>query len=416
MKQKSLLLLGVSLLITLACFGTSEPTNLPGDPAIPSATGGAPSDPNLPVGSSAASQQGITVVYSLAGNLWLWGESASARQLTNDGDATQVKISEDGAVIAYQRGQTLWAINADGSSPRPLVDIVAYASPILPARGTDLQLDEFQFQPGTHTIYFTTAWNGIRSNDLHRVDADAPNPQALLTDGGGDFTFSPNNNLLALVSPTDIKVINTDGSGLVTALSYPLISNQIEYRPNVVWMNDSTALYTAMPSNGKFRFLYIAATGSFSAQLSEFTAAPVEISAPLISPDGLKVAYVYQTATSFDLHMTEASNTDTIIASYPGASHLDLLGWSPDSKRVVFSNSTPASLLTAGIGIPATPLAESISPASLRWIDAERFIFFRQGNLLIGQINNPETIIVASGFSNDQAGMRAYDFSISPVP
>jgi hypothetical protein len=72
-------------------------------------------------------------------------------------------------------------------------------------------------------------------------------------------------------------------------------------------------------------------------------------------------------------------------------------------------------LLTAGIGIPPSPLTEAISPYSLRWIDAEHFIFFREGNLLIGQINNPETILIVSGFSN-QADTNNYDFAPKAQP
>jgi hypothetical protein len=72
-------------------------------------------------------------------------------------------------------------------------------------------------------------------------------------------------------------------------------------------------------------------------------------------------------------------------------------------------------LLTAGIGIPPSPLTEAITPYSLRWVSADRFVFFREGNLLIGQINNPETILIASGFSN-QASTQYFDFIVSPQP
>lgn len=413
MKQKALLLLG-TVLLTLACLGAPQPTSLPiinsaeTPESVPSATPQATALPE-PLGK-------LKIAYILNGNVWFWDGGAPAQQLTSEGDATQVTISDDGAVIAYQRGQSLWAVNVDGSSSRLLVDVVSYATPILPERGAGLTLflAQFEFQPKTHWVYFATAWGSnkpiIQSNDLHRVNTDVPTPQMLLDRDGGTITFSTDGNLLALASLTSIKIIHADGSGLVTALSYPIISTMVDYIPQVVWLSDGTGFYTAIPNDngGKSKYLFVSAAGTFSAQLAEY-----EGSILVISPDGLKVAYVKRTANADELHVIEASNTDTIIASYEGAPMLIPWSWSADSKRVVFSNAHPMLLLTAGIGIPPSPLTEAISPYSLRWIDAEHFIFFREGNLLIGQINNPETILIASGFSN-QAEPKEYDFVVSP--
>ena len=336
------------------------------------------------------------------------------RQLTSEGDATRVSISDDGTVIAYQRGQSLWAVNADGSSPRLLVDVVSYGIPVLPELGAGLTLflGQFEFQPNTHWVYFTTAWGGekpiIQSRDLHRVNAGAPTPQMLLDRDGGTITFSTDGNLLALASLTSIKVIHADGNGLITALSYPVISTIEDYIPQVVWLSDGTGFYTVIPNDdgGKSKYLFVSSEGSFSAQLAEYEGMP-----PVISPDGLKVAYADMVGTTFNLHVIEASTADTIIASYEEAPLLFPWSWSPDSNLVTFSNAHPILLLTAGIGIPPAPLTESVTPYSLRWVSADRFIFFREGELLIGQINNPETISIASGFSN-QADTQYYDFTI----
>jgi hypothetical protein len=412
-------------LFVSACLGRPASTDLsastpsagPGSEVSPASITTAAAETWMP-----APRLGMTVVYLLNGDVWLWDESAPARQLTRDGDVAQVKLSEDGAIIVYQRGQTLWAVNADGSSPRLLVDIVPYAGPILPLRGDSLMLylAQYEFQPGTHWVYFTTSWTGsltsIASNDLHRVDANAPAPQALLTEGGGRFTFSPDGNLLALASRTDIKVIRADGSGLVTALPYPVISNQMDYKPPIVWLKDSTGFYTVIPSSGKSRFLYVAATGAFFAQLAEFDAAPIEVSEPMIAPDGSKVAYVIQTASSFDLHVMDASTADVTIASHAGAPLLELWGWSPDSKRIAYWNSQPVFVLTAGINLPSSPLTESITPYSLRWVSADRFIFFREGELLIGQVGNPNDISIASGFPKNDEFFPFYDFILTPAP
>ncbi len=419
MKINPRLLVLVILFLAGACVSqpiaadtpSAEPASATPD-ANPSA---APAETTVP-----SPNLGITVTYIFNGNAWLWDGSTPARQLTRDGDAAQVKLSDDGAVIAYQRGQTLWAVNADGSSARLLVDVASYATPILPERGAGLTLflGQFEFQPSTHWIYFTTVWGGekpiIQSRDLHRVNADAPTPQALLTQDGGTITFSTDGNLLALSSLTSIKVIHADGSGLVTALSYPVISSIEDYIPQVVWLSNGTGFYTVIPNDngGKSKYLFVSSEGNFSAQLAEYEG----LIPPVISPDGLKVAYVNQTATSLDLHVIEASTADTIIASYQGAPFLFPWDWSPDSKQITFSNAHPVLLLTAGIGIPPSPLTESVTPYSLRWVSADRFLFFREGELLLGQVGNPNNISIASGFPKDQEDTRHYDFTTNPLP
>ena len=419
MKINPRLLVLIILFLAGACV--SRPIAAGTPPAeLASATPGANPSAAPAETTDPAPNLGITVTYILNGNVWFWDESAPARQLTNDGDAAQIKLSDDGAVIAYQRGQTLWAVNADGSSPRLLVDVVSYATPILPERGAGLTLflGQFEFQPSTHWIYFTTVWGGekpiIQSRDLHRVNADAPTPQALLTQDGGTITFSTDGNLLALSSLTSIKVIHADGSGLVTALSYPVISTIEDTIPQVVWLSNGTGFYTVIPNDngGKSKYLFVSAEGNFSAQLAEYEG----LMPPVISPDGLKVAYVDHVATSFNLHVIEASTADTIIASYEGAPFLVPWNWSPDSKLVTFSNAHPVFLLTAGIGIPPAPLTESVTPYSLRWVPADRFIFFREGELLLGQVDDPNTVSIAKGFSKDQEDTRHYDFTTNPLP
>ena len=129
-----------------------------------------------------------------------------------------------------------------------------------------------------------------------------------------------------------------------------------------------------------------------------------------------KFAKVVLISAKGQLHIIEASTADTIIASYEGAPLLVPWGWSPDSKLVTFSNAHPVLLLTAGIGIPPSPLTESVTPYSLRWVPADRFIFFREGELLLGQVDDPNTVSIAKGFSKDQEDTRYYDFAITPLP
>ncbi len=263
---------------------------------------------------------GLTITYILDGNVWLW--DGSSRQLTNDGDAKLVKISDDGKVLVYLRGQSfstlnaqsLWMCNTDDpSSPQVLVPLPIY-DPENPSF-EKLSITQFEFQPNSHWIYFSTGRSdGSTFGDLYRVNADAPGePQELLEMDGGLITFSPDGNLLALSSLRNIKVIHPDGSNLITALHYPLISRETGSIPQVVWMENGTGFYTVLPDNAGIssKYLYVSADGSVSAQLADLQS---DMGTPIISPDGLKVAYAKQNATTYELHLVEASTTDTIIA------------------------------------------------------------------------------------------------------
>jgi hypothetical protein len=408
-----LLLVAATILLTLACLGTPKsiktPTSI--NTTLPLVNPTMTSTETI----MPSPFPGLNVAFILNGNVWLWDGITPARQLTSNGDASDVKLSDDGKVIVFQRGQSLWAVTEDGTSPYLIVNLPIY-SPVNPSYER-LFFSQFEFQFNSHWIYFsTTRSNGTNNDDLYRVNADTTAlPQALIDKDGGTITFSPDGNLLALSSLNGISVIHADGSELITALHYPTISLESGYIPQVVWMENGTGFYTVLPDNIGInsKYLFISADGKINAQLADLES---DLGTPpIISPNGLKVAYVKQTATADELHLMEASNADSIIASYEGAPMLFLWNWSPDSQRVDFSNAHPILLLTAGIGIPPSPLTESVTPYSLRWVSDDQFIFFREGDLLIGQINNPETILIASGFSN-QVDTRYYDFAINTTP
>jgi hypothetical protein len=438
MKPKPrLLFLAASVLLTLACLGTPANTEIPiatePPPGVPSAGPGSEVPPvssatTVPIQETAmppSQPSGLKVAFELNGNIWFWSESTPARQLTQEGDAGDLKISRDGLVIAYRRGQTIWAVNADGSNPRQLVDASAFAAPLLPSTPEPPLLGDFQFQPGTHMLYFHTRYRldetyGIPPNDLYRVDADTPEPQSLLTRGGGDMTISPDGRLIALARTDRINIVNADGSNLLTALEFTAVNTYSDwsYAPQVVWLSDATGFYTVIPASDPnnnpaqlSRFLYVSPTGAFSAQLAEFPAAPVRVSRPLIAPDGSKVTYVTQTNAALDIHVIDASTADLTVAAHPNSGLIGLWAWSPDSKRFAYWTSDPANLLLTGINLPSASLVDASAPYSLRWVNTDRFLYFRDGELRLGQVGTPMLTVIASGFPTYQADTRYYDFA-----
>lgn len=366
--------------------------------------------------SSAAVPQasGLKIALVKNGNVWMYSDSTGARQLTADGDAGEVHISSDGAVIAYQRGQTLWAVTLDGTSQRQLVDVAAFvgAGP----------LAQFDFQPNTHAVYFATyAVNafpnfGNPARDLHRVDADAPAPQTLLTDGGGYFTFSPDGNLIALAQTDRINTIHADGTALIAALTFPIVNTGADwaYVPQVVWLTDSTGFYTVIPANPaeKSRFLYISADGSITAQLAEFVSADLRIAKPLIAPNGSKLTYVSQDAGgALSIHVIDTSTADAVVAAFPNAGSVTLWAWSPDSNRFTFWTRNIGDMQLAGMNLPALTLVEGIAAYSLTWVTADTFLYYKNGELKLGQVGNPNLSVIASEIPQYEQDTRYYDFA-----
>ena len=90
---------------------------------------------------------------------------------------------------------------------------------------------------------------------------------------------------------------------------------------------------------------------------------------------------------------------------------IGLWAWSPDSKRFAYWTADPANLLLTGINLPSASLVDASAPYSLRWVDADRYLYFRDGELRLGQVGNPVLTVVASGFPITQTDTRYYDFA-----
>jgi hypothetical protein len=52
---------------------------------------------------------------------------------------------------------------------------------------------------------------------------------------------------------------------------------------------------------------------------------------------------------------------------------------------------------------------DGAAPYSLRWVRADKFLYFANGELRLGQIGNPALTVITSGFPADQDADR-YDF------
>ena len=186
-------------------------------------------------------------------NVWLWTEEQEAVPLTTIGGVDDVKISDDGAIIAFTHGGELWVVNRDGTGERPLVTAEAFAAMERREPEFRVALYRYAWVGRTHTLAFNTrldtGYGLVLNDDLRLVNADTAELAVLLPPGqGGEFVYSPDGSQVAIATPGDIFLADADGANPREALSYTPVATASEFRyyPEPVWSADSSALRVAI--------------------------------------------------------------------------------------------------------------------------------------------------------------------------
>ncbi|MFZ6029432.1 MAG: hypothetical protein ACOYYS_17100 [Chloroflexota bacterium] len=366
-------------------------------PAQPTATA------TLPTAQSAS----LVAAYVKDGNVYTWieGGGTAARSSTND--AVDVRISDDGQVIAFLREspddyfhQELWAANTHGAAnPRVLVsaadfDALKPDSPNPSAPG--LVIRQFEFRPGTHTLAYNTAprFEGPGSlayEDLRLLNVDNGMKATLFEFGqGGIFTYAPDGNQIALVKPTSISLVDADGSNLrPNVLTFPSVTTYSEYQyyPKPHWAADASFLRVTIPPAEAMNeplppttLWHIPTDGSAGVQIGEIPAMPFDWPDNAFSPDLERLAYIKQVgepdANLRELHLANADGSNDAVL-YEGEA-LSFLHWLPDSMQFVFRQFGTGNMHGVHIaqidGATSTLTTNPESLRELRWITPERFL------------------------------------------
>ena len=119
-------------------------------------------------------------------NVWLWTEGETgAMPLTKDGGVSDVRISDDGEIVAFTRGDGLWMVRSDSTEERHLVRAEDFAA--MEHREPsefEVVLNRFDWLPGTHILAFNTRLRTeiglVLNDDLHLINADTLERKALL--------------------------------------------------------------------------------------------------------------------------------------------------------------------------------------------------------------------------------------------
>jgi hypothetical protein len=381
----------------------------------PSQTPESSPSPTLPLSFSS-----LRVVYSDEKNVWLW-QNGVASLLTALEGYTEVKLSDDGELIAFKRDGLLWVINSDGTNERLLVNS-DHLETIEPGTNDHkLVVHQFDWVADTHTLLFNTSFSGFggfNRDDLHLIDADTLTWKALRGAGeGGIFFIAPNGKQLVVVTPNEISLMNVNGSDYRSLLKYSQIdtSSEYYYYAKPTWSIDSQSLvvdippreYNDHPTTALKVIWHLFVDGRSPIQISQLPAQELY----LFSPDFSKLAYS-DLNTNFvnEIHIANIDGSEDMI--YQSKINMNFETWSPDSKYFVLISRTSRQYFLARVGDEPMLLTEQDSQDFL-WIDELHFLYKNIHNgtceLRLGTFGKPSVLLTTFALASSGC-FKPYDF------
>jgi hypothetical protein len=372
------------------------------------------------------------------GNLSTWQEGGSVNLIVNTDDVINAVLSADGEWIVFTRKSSdgidvsLWAIRFDGSEQKSLVSHVDFmAMPMNPEISDVYSVVTVSpymigFIPGTHTVVFNTypqfnAPGFLDNKDLWYINVDSGERRSFLSPGqAGNFYFSPDGTQMALVTPTQIDLLNTDGSNRRYAvLTYPFVYTYSEFAYHAIplWSSDGTFLRVAIPpqdplgdASAPINIYHLYTDGSPASLLISHPVAPLDNA--FLAPDLNHYAFKQQigdaTDNLFSLKFADLSGGAPI--EFTNGS-LGFGEWAPDSSHFYFFNWNPRDYYIGQLGVPGV-IALDVNPVmNFKWITSDQFFFiFQSGTnyqLRLGTLSTPSVVLanLGSGLNNP-----SYDF------
>jgi len=356
-----------------------------------------------PVPTLPPSLSSLRVVYSDGQNIWLW-QNGIASLLTTIEGYTGIKLSDDGAMIAFKRAGLLWVINSDGTGERMLVSSENLETIEPTTSDSRLLVSQFDWVPHTHTLLFDTSFSGYGvsyRDDLHVVNADTMEWKVLRDAGeGGSFLISPNGSQVVMVTPSEISIMDITGANYRSLQKYSQIDTSSEYAEYVdpVWLADSQSLIVDIPPRD---YKYNPATalnviwqlfvnGSPPIQLSQFPARHRYV----FSPDLSRLAYNELKNNLLETHIANTDGSEDILY-HPGLD-MGFAEWSPDSEYFILISRYSRQYFLGHVGDEPMLLTEQDSQDFL-WIDELHFLYknIRDGacELRLGTLGKPSVLL-----------------------
>ena len=403
---------------------TATPLSLPTESlstAMPS-----PSVPSLPIGM-------IEVAFVKDGNIQVWDEATQqTRTIVNTGDVFSVTMSDDGQRIAFTRGSwvgdvfdgyeqfALWAMDRDGGNPRELISAQDLRQLINPSERESSNFFQLSWVPQSHQLIFSGTKYIVQAEGLshavpqgvYLVDTDDGSITELA--GAAEhlrFLPSPDGKQIALMSPSDVDLINTDGSNKrQNILTYAEVGLTGPLFPMAAWTKDSRAIvvtgsFERNPGHEvNFTIWRIPSDGSSPEALTAITESnPNSVN---FSPDGKSISFVQ----AIDQQPSDIVGW-SIKSLIPEAGPLALpyygkktfyanLHWSPAGNAFAIKDQDLLQLCpnaTDDSQVCGEPvhLGSGII-TKLEWIDPNRFLFetIEPNTLSLGKLDGTITPIV----------------------
>ena len=403
--------IATSVAATIAAGGDSEPTLEPGAP---------PTLEPPPL---------LRIVYVKDGDVWYWEEGGPHLVLTAFGDVNRAYLSSDGVVVAFVRShdwanEEIYAVNSDGTNLHPLVTLADLAGMVAHPDAISAVPYRISWMPGTHTLAFNTrmTFDGpglILPDEVRLVDSDTTTLSVLMAPGtGGDFYYSPDGTQIALVTATQISVVNADGGSRRDLLTLPVVITYSEYNyyPPVVWSPDSTFLGAAIPPHDPLleppdptAIWHLPADGSPPVVLSSLTGVPFFHSAAFISPALDQVAYLSMVTPGappiVDLHISNADGSGDVIYD-SGDRRFE--AWSSDGAQFIYTEAGHNPRI-GQVGSPPQNLTGITLMLNISWVDASRYLYINRlsgsWELWLREVGTPGILLAST--TGDRLG---YDF------
>jgi len=313
----------------------------------------------------------ILIVYEKSGNLWIT-KSGKNSQLTNGGNDSRPKISDDGELVAFLRKNELWVVSLTGKEQKRIF-----------GSADELPL-QFDFEAHTHRIFFSTAKpDGEPRQNLMVADLDRGGIQTLLLAGmAGEFTPSTDWKILTLFQSG--RILTYDISTGNVQLAFQFEHFKLEdgrYTSDISWMDNNFGFKTVIPGDGgnKSRLFFIFGSGGEPALLAEFQGNNLSEDNSFISPDGTRVLYLKRYGDRDEIHVVDISTADKTYKAGE-RNKIGILGWAPNSKKWIYwVEQKPNVLITDGVS--DQPLSDMPMTENIKWINENSILFLNGSDL-----------------------------------
>ncbi len=369
----------------------------------------------------------------MAGNLQVWDETTQqTRTIVDTGDVFSVTVSDDGQRIGFTRGSwvgdvfdgykqfALWTTDRDGGNVRELISAQDLRQRINPSERESSNFFQLGWVPQSHQLIFSGTKYIVQAEGLshavpqgvYLVDTD-DGSVTVLAEAAEQLRFlpSPDGKQIALMSPSDVGFINTDGSNKrQNILTYAEVGLTGPLFPVGAWSQDSRAFVATGSLEREpghevnFTIWRIPSDGPSPEALAAITESnPNSVN---FSPDGKSIAFVQATdqqpseIAGWSIKSLTPEAGSLALPYYGKKSFYANLHWSPAGDAFAIKDQDLLQLCpnaTHDSQVCGEPihLGSGIITA-LEWIDPTRFLFetIEPNTLSLGKLDGTITPIV----------------------